>query len=993
MVVNDASTDNSAEIAKEIAGMDERIFILNHDANKGLYHARITGVEHSTGEYIAFVDSDDYISRDFIRALVYKAEETSADVVVGKTVHEDETGYRYVHNLYDSFDFGILTGTEILEKYWEQEGRCFIWHTVWNKLYARNLWTQALPILKKQKEHLIMTEDFVFSSVLLNYAHRLASVDYGAYFYFQRKDASTSTSAGLIKFEKNIHDLKTAFGFVYQVITDSTYQIDALAQFKKWSDLYLFFWNENIRKSPMSKSEKQKAAELLSDSLRDNGTEIKNADYFYSVTAKYDERYDNIVKIIASEEVDAVSFDIFDTAVLRPFYRPSDLFRVMNDRLRQLYPQETRPFELIRTRAEKEIRAEKIDSKSPVCDEITLDDIYTEIGKLSNIPKDILDKLQNTEKEAEIHFAAARKSVLNLYQVALHRGKKVYFTTDMYLPREVIEAILEKCGYPEYDAILVSGEENASKRSGKLYSVLIGRCETEPNRILHIGDNWETDVESARAKGVRTAFYPSPADCIQYNISDIQTTHSCCPYTEPSGSMVNFEKAAEYFGTRTALAVAANKLYDNPFLSFNPWTEVNCSPTFLGYYALGMHLLGFTKWIAQTAAEKEYDTLLFVARDGFLPMRAYEIIAKYCPDSPDVKYFHTSRKAGFAASVRNVNDLYALYDNVNAKKCTIGQFLSMLSPILDSIDERELQKQGFKAGNPFRNYGEFCRLVKFIEERGFHQDKCDKYQNALRESFEADLTPNTACVDIGYSGRTQEIIKMVTGQSVDALYVHQNDDQCDERARKNGFHVYTYYDFTPSVTGGAREVLFSEYAPSCIGYDPQDHAKPIFENTEENYPAKFLIQEIQKSALAFIRDFTDVFGDFLWDMDMRSSDISYPYEYFLHTLTDADSKMFDCIEFEDDMWAGKTMRLSDYWKECIRYHKIVPYYMLDKERMKYIEKAVDSPYLHGSPEYQVYIKNGFDKKSKFTKALYWYLVDREYFKRRMKNVWEQKQEA
>lgn len=985
IVVNDGSTDGSEKAAENIAASDDRIIIKNHEKNRGLFHARITGVESSTGDYIAFVDSDDYISRDFIRTLVYEAEESSADVVVGKTVHEDENGYRYVHNLYHFYDFGTLSGKEILGKYWDQEGRCFIWHTVWNKLYARKLWEEALPVLKKQEKHLIMAEDFVFSSVLMNFANKLTSVEYGAYFYFQHSKAATGSDGGFKKFEKNIGDLKTAFDFVRQVITDEIYKTDVTEKFRRWSDLYLFFWRENIEKSSLDESQKQKLHRLLSASLKDNGTEIVDASYFYSVTTEYDDRYDKLTDSVADENICAVSFDVFDTAVLRPFCRPSDLFRVMNDRLRRSYPGEMRSFESIRTKAEAGIRNKKIQPGSSSCDEISMDDIYAEMGSISNIPENTLNELRHCEEENEIRFASARKSILNLYRVAKHCGKKVYFTTDMYLPGSVIGNILKKCGYDDYDALIVSCEENASKRSGKLYKILRERSGCDAGRILHIGDNWGTDVEKAREAGIGAAFYPSPVDCIQYNISDIRTTHSCCPYSEPSGSFVNFEKAKEFFGTRSALAVAANKLYDNPFISYNPQTEVNCSPPFLGYYALGMHLLGFVKWVTETAVDARYDTLLFVARDGYLPMRAYETIRRYYPGSPEAKYLHTSRKAGFAASVRNVNDLYALYENINEKNCTIGQFLSMLSPVLDDTAVHETEKNGFQTDRPFSGYDEFCRLIKFMGKNGFDQNKCDTFHQSLRALFNRDMIGKTACVDIGYSGRTQETLKKVTGKSIDAFYVHKNDDQCAERERNNDFRVYAYYDFTPSVTGGAREVLFSEYAPSCIGYDPKDHAKPVFEDAEENYPAKYLISEIQKSALAFIRDFTDTFGEFLRDMDMRGTDVSYPYEYFLHTLTDADSKMFDCIEFEDEMWAGKTMKLTDYWKDCIKYHKIVPFYIQSKGRAGYDGQSADMPFLQGGPEYQVYIRNGLDKKSRLSKALYWYLVDRKFFWKRLKN--------
>ncbi|MCM1168262.1 MAG: glycosyltransferase, partial [Ruminococcus sp.] len=165
IAVNDGSTDNSRKILEELSADDDRIVIVDHPKNKGLYHARITGVENASGDYIGFVDSDDYVSCDYYRTLIEKAVETDSDIVVGKTVHEDEKGYRWIHNMYHFINFGTLEGDEVVSEYWKQEGRNFIWHTIWNKLYNKRIWDKAMPILKKQGKHLIMTEDFAFSSV------------------------------------------------------------------------------------------------------------------------------------------------------------------------------------------------------------------------------------------------------------------------------------------------------------------------------------------------------------------------------------------------------------------------------------------------------------------------------------------------------------------------------------------------------------------------------------------------------------------------------------------------------------------------------------------------------------------------------------------------------------------------------------------------------------------------------------------------------------
>jgi glycosyltransferase involved in cell wall biosynthesis len=90
--INDCSTDNSLKILQDYAQKDTRIKIIDFKENKGVSIARNTGIDFSNGEYIGFVDSDDYIDLDFYEKLYNKAIETSADVVKGNIYNVDENG-------------------------------------------------------------------------------------------------------------------------------------------------------------------------------------------------------------------------------------------------------------------------------------------------------------------------------------------------------------------------------------------------------------------------------------------------------------------------------------------------------------------------------------------------------------------------------------------------------------------------------------------------------------------------------------------------------------------------------------------------------------------------------------------------------------------------------------------------------------------------------------------------------------------------------------
>ena len=80
ILVNDGSTDNSLNICKEFEKEDSRIRIISQE-NKGLSVARNVGIENAKGEYIAFVDSDDFISCKFIENLYNESIRNNSDIV------------------------------------------------------------------------------------------------------------------------------------------------------------------------------------------------------------------------------------------------------------------------------------------------------------------------------------------------------------------------------------------------------------------------------------------------------------------------------------------------------------------------------------------------------------------------------------------------------------------------------------------------------------------------------------------------------------------------------------------------------------------------------------------------------------------------------------------------------------------------------------------------------------------------------------------------
>lgn len=143
VVVNDGSTDASGEICKEFSEMDHRILYIEQE-NAGLSAARNTGLNNMSGNYVTFVDSDDWIEQDYVETLYKKIVEYQADIAVGNYYSFNESeGMFYFNILGDSYYEKVYDNVSIFENLYEtQEMKSFALISAWGKLYKARLFEQ-----------------------------------------------------------------------------------------------------------------------------------------------------------------------------------------------------------------------------------------------------------------------------------------------------------------------------------------------------------------------------------------------------------------------------------------------------------------------------------------------------------------------------------------------------------------------------------------------------------------------------------------------------------------------------------------------------------------------------------------------------------------------------------------------------------------------------------------------------------------------------------
>ncbi len=173
ILVDDGSPDNCPKICDEYALKDERVKVI-HKENGGLSDARNAGIEIARGEYLAFVDSDDFLSLDMYEKLIALADSNSADVVVCDYV------LAYVNKepiFEDSTDLFVMGREEALTQM--ICNRLFSVNA-WNKIYKRELF----EVERYPKG--MLYEDLALTYRLIDKSEKIVYTPAKKYAYLQR---------------------------------------------------------------------------------------------------------------------------------------------------------------------------------------------------------------------------------------------------------------------------------------------------------------------------------------------------------------------------------------------------------------------------------------------------------------------------------------------------------------------------------------------------------------------------------------------------------------------------------------------------------------------------------------------------------------------------------------------------------------------------------------------------------------------------------------
>ena len=138
ILVDDGSKDRSGEICDEYAKKDGRIRVI-HTENRGAGAARNTGFAHATGEYVVFVDSDDYISENMIERLYMTIHKSKYDLVVCNFLRAYPDGKNDFTTQFPDME---ISGREVLA-HWKTQKNYGLWTVPWSKIIRKSILDQV----------------------------------------------------------------------------------------------------------------------------------------------------------------------------------------------------------------------------------------------------------------------------------------------------------------------------------------------------------------------------------------------------------------------------------------------------------------------------------------------------------------------------------------------------------------------------------------------------------------------------------------------------------------------------------------------------------------------------------------------------------------------------------------------------------------------------------------------------------------------------------
>lgn len=441
-------------------------------------------------------------------------------------------------------------------------------------------------------------------------------------------------------------------------------------------------------------------------------------------------------KLIQNTSAKAISFDVFDTVLMRSSVTPDSIFFEIGKRASDsgLSSLSAESFAKIRYKAEKLARTNANGQ------EVSLEAIYGEALRAFASPGSIAE-WKTLEESCERDALVAIPGLPELLSEARQKFGRIIFISDMYLSEEFLSEILTSQGlFQTGDRLYVSSAEKCQKVDGRLFQRVQKNTNIQPSEWIHVGDNWNADIVQSRRLGLQAFHFTATTP----NSAEKAITSNTPPHSF----------ASQLSGS--AIKARLRSQAKNP-LQQAIWE------TGTGVTAPILHL--YTEWLLQKAHQKGITQLCFLARDAFFPMEVTKQVLASRKDSTfRIHYIHGSRGTYLALGFKKLTE--EAWDKLTTYGGKTASSLNALSSAFMSESSQlasAWESLGFSTNDWDRELTarELERIRKeALSETTLHtqlnaalQNHRELFKNYLTQS-QFDPTQATALIDTGWTSRS-----------------------------------------------------------------------------------------------------------------------------------------------------------------------------------------------------------------------------------------------
>lgn len=233
LVIDDGSSEDYSAI------LDEYGARVVKTENRGIFRARLLGIEEAAGDYIAFVDSDDTVSFNYHLPMLLSAEERGLDVCFNDwAFHTERTRYVCMADSSISNDFEY-TGEDILPKFAKNEGREHSYFVLWNKLFKASVLKKCLEELQPladTEEKYNYSEDTLICFFAFKLSQAIANVHTGYYFYRIHQNQTINVISEE-RLRSHVKYMSKTIDIMLRSISEHSKRDEISISLKKWGEL------------------------------------------------------------------------------------------------------------------------------------------------------------------------------------------------------------------------------------------------------------------------------------------------------------------------------------------------------------------------------------------------------------------------------------------------------------------------------------------------------------------------------------------------------------------------------------------------------------------------------------------------------------------------------------------------------------------------------------------------------------------------------------